>query len=1147
MSLQDITITASINSIVTQSYGQRTYIASTDEQSFPIEEITGSQAGVWPNFVPDTNYTTDLVVNVTQSWSGSTPSIVGNVTFIHNIMDEFINGEFSGSNPYVISDGNLTDDYCGAFLTANTSSFKYSIFPFASQYQSPYDDNHTAPRDGEILLYFIDNPAPTASFQSAKMSYIDKDGNNLAFTLQQLTTGDQIQWINPGVGLVELTIAYRRDDPNYAYFTFQPNYVIFPPPTVLIKDYLDYTFEATSSATGITSSINGAAYYFTYGAGAWNVTTDGTNGWNPTSEQYFFPLTPNTDIYFTASIDLTLNQPATFSWAIQQWDTTTTPNLMAGNAPATVGIGDIANPDYFYSPSNPTYQYLARGNHVLTITSSVFQPLQGFATEIDAYIESQHFLDNEYLIGSGSTDNNSLLPFPFKSWKNGTAIGVGGQYSNDSVPEAWISAENYYANNSGFQYAGYSGGVVLKPGISPTENTLLTYYDPNGNINLWGPSSIGQPFKITVEIPDNPFPNVYDWGPPSQDINVVTTNQGNFSSVTIQNIIGTIPSGSTGAFEFIYTIQVADKKLGIEAPSGSSIDTPQLNFAIGRIAVEPLTTASINSFTWNFTQSNPPFSSTSSFIFEPYFPSAFYNTDCDVLMNNYSENDFSGLVQSVNYENGGTIPSNLQQIISGTAEYAEVNDYLYRAHANTLPRYEGVRTTSPGFNLNSIDGYGTLPNVEQTTTYFAYFTSLKSNSPLYKGTTSPVLKYIIREDGETFNPATDEITYYDVIDSFPARAYANLLYDDTTTFSSTQPILLSGYSYTPIMYNINTSNELTATYTTTMSFNNLQGITSSIGTPASYSLYVQNSPRTRTLTANTPVNPFDGVTPPFGPFIDKPSLSWFNGGFQFNGTPTNYARSLFQIDYFLVNNTNTTQTGIFRSSLYKINGATTTLLAQYDSPVVISSTLLGGVFYTYNPNYDFIHDFIPNSSDYVYIEVELIADPGVTGAIRNWSWKIETLGIPIGSVFSPFWTTGSNNSLSITASKDLSDTLLGNYKQKDIITSGFPSIKFSNDIKIGDEFRFEYDENYVHKVTDIQTSGSQFVYILDRPIPNLSSLNINHFTVRRKIKDYITGLSLGSTLYNPVSEGFLLPEYPSVTIKNDFSAIIKDLAEKGLL
>lgn len=1138
MSLQDITITGSIKSIATQSYGQRTYISSTDEQSFPIETITGSQAGTWPNFVPDTNYTTDLIVNVTQSWSGSTPSIVGDVTFIHNTNDEFFNGEFSGSNPYVISNGSLVDPYCELFLTANTGSFKYNIYPYASQYQAPFNDSHTVPRDGEILLYFIDDPYPTASFQYAKMSYIDKDGNDLTYTLQQLTVDNQIQFINPsGGGLAELTIQNRIDGPNYATFYFKSNHIVF-----LDKNYLNYTFEATSSAPNLTASLDGTAYYFTYGAGLWNVTTDTANGWNPTSEQYYFPLTPNTDIRFTSSINLTVNNPATFSLAIQQWDTSINPNLPAGNAPLTIGIGTTSNPKLFYDPAN--FYYLSAGNNTITITSSVFQPLQSFATEIDAFIEAQHYIQNEYLIGTGSYAQANI-PILFKSWKqNNPAINL---FNIDSVgggnATQWESLENQLGNLPQTFYS-YPGGVYEPVNLGL--NGLLTWWSASYTDNLWNPGDVGKTFNILVEIP-NAIINANTYGPPSKDLKVVTCPQGpNNSSTTTSSLIGLIPSGSSGIFNFQYTIGANDRKLGIFAESGSSFDDNGTVYyaTISRIAVSPVTTASINNFTWNFTQSNPPQNLTSSFIFEPYFPTAFYNTDCDVLMNNYSENDYSRLVQSVLYENGGTIPSNLQQIISGTAEYAEVNDYLYRAHANTLPRYEGVRTTSPGFNLQSFDGYGLLPNVEQTTTYFAYFTSLKSNSPLYKGTTSPILKYIIREDGEVFNPATDEITYYDVIDSFPTKAYANLLYDDTTTFSATQSILLSGYSYTPIMYNISTANELTATYTTTMSFNNLQGITSSIGTPVSYSLYVQNSPQTRTLTANTPVNPFDVVTPPFGPFIDKPAGSWFNGGFQFNGTPTNLARSLFQIDYFLVNNTNTTQTGIFRSSLYKINGAITTLLAQYDSPVVVNNNF---GLYTYNPNYDFKYDFSPNSSDYVYITVELIADPGVTGAIKNWSWKIETLGIPVGSIFSPFWTTGSGASSSLTASISLSNTLLGNYKQKDITNSGFPSIAYSNDIKIDDEIRFEYDESYTFKITDIQTSGSQFVYILDRPIPPLASLNINHFTVRRKIKDYITGLSLGSTLYNPVSEGFLLPEYPSVTIKNDFSKIIKNLAEKGLL
>ena len=42
MSLKDITITGSIGTYPTLSYGQKEYISSTDQQSFPIEKITGS-------------------------------------------------------------------------------------------------------------------------------------------------------------------------------------------------------------------------------------------------------------------------------------------------------------------------------------------------------------------------------------------------------------------------------------------------------------------------------------------------------------------------------------------------------------------------------------------------------------------------------------------------------------------------------------------------------------------------------------------------------------------------------------------------------------------------------------------------------------------------------------------------------------------------------------------------------------------------------------------------------------------------------------------------------------------------------------------------------------------------------------------------
>ena len=749
MSLQDITITGSIKSIATQSYGQRTYISSTDEQSFPIETITGSQAGVWPNFIPNTNLTTGLVVNITQSWSGSNITPTGIVPYIHGTMEEFIDGEFSGSD-YTVSNGDLTDPYCQQFLIANNKAFKYSIFPYASQSLYPFNHTNTMPRNGEALIYYVDSPNPIENVMYAKISRIDKDGIDLTNTLSQLTVGNYIEWIDAGIGLVKLEIENRTDNATYFLFKFKPNLIITP--GYFDDNYLNYTFRATSSFSNFTASINGNTYYLTYGVGAWNVTADSASGWNPTSEQYFFPLSPNTDIYTTASISMSINAPVTFSWGIQAWQTST--NQIIDGIPSTVPIYNNANK-----------LYLNAGQHNLIITSSTYQPIEGYAYEIDLYAETQHYISNEFLIGTGSNDQPLSVPSYWRSWD----FNSGNTFDNDSDPSSgWQSA--FYALNLMDTIPGSPGGVI---NINDSQGKLLTWYNVNPSDELWNSSDNGKKFDILVEIPYFDNQGVI-YGPSSEDLKVVTCARGATNTMYTSSLIGTIPSGASGIFNFEYTLNYnagggstsGDRRIGIYAPVGSTVTD---NYAaVTRIAVSPVTTASVHDLKWSMTQSNIPQTSTSSFIFEPYFPYPFYNTDCDVLMNNYSENDYSNTYREVLYDNGGTIPSNLQQIISGTAQYAEINDYLYNASANRLPRYNGVRSESPGFNMPSTyNGYGALPNVEQTTTYFAYFDNLKANWPIFKNTTSPIIKYLIREDGEVINPSLDEATYYNMIDSFP--------------------------------------------------------------------------------------------------------------------------------------------------------------------------------------------------------------------------------------------------------------------------------------------------------------------------------------------------------------------------------------------
>jgi len=798
MSLQDITITGSIRSIATQSYGQRTYIASTDEQSFPIEHITGSQAGAWTNFIPYTNYTTDLIVNVTQSWTESIVTPSGIIPYIHNTMEEFIDGEFSGSN-YVVSDGNLTDADCQQFLVANNESFEYSIFPYASGSSYPFFHPNTIPRDGEILIYYIDNPYPTESVQYAKISKLDKNGVDLTNTLSQLTVGNFIEWIDSGIpDLVKLEIEYRTSFASYFLFKFKPN--LIQTPGYFDDNYLDYTFIATSSFSNFTASATGNFYYIKNGS--WTITSDNANGWNPTTEQYFFPLSPNTIIYTTASISMSISAPVTFSWGIQAWQPST--NQIIDGIPSTVPVWNSSN-----------YLYLNTGQHNLFISSSTYQPIQSYAYEIDFYAESQHYNTNYLLIGTGSYAAQTNVPEWFKAWYEDTP----GLFKTSPAPaggdsETFISYETFInpINQGGYTYPGGVYGVQ-----DLNENYLLTWRGSTSSDDLWGASDDNQLFDIIIEIP-NEFKVTGDFfGPPSKDLKIYTCPRsvgGPLGNQTYTgSYIGIIPSGSSGIFSFPHVVNygtpsTGDRTIGIFAPSGSS--TSDINGAIhyaliSRIDISPRTTASVHDVKWQMTQSNFPATSTSSFLFEPYYPGNFYNTDCDVLMNNYSQNDINGLYRDVLYDNGGTIPSNLQQIISGTAQYAEVNDFLYKSNASKLPRYNGVKVIQQKENKWTPGdiGFSRTPSVTNEQTYFAYFDYLQDTSYELAGKSAAHIIYLIDKDGNIQTPTLTGSYYYNLIDNFETDKNVNLTVttlNGDKIFLGTKKIIRPGVFPRAILY-----------------------------------------------------------------------------------------------------------------------------------------------------------------------------------------------------------------------------------------------------------------------------------------------------------------------------------------------------------
>jgi hypothetical protein len=164
----EATITAaSVTSSYDYSYDTENLLITGSP--IPMYEITGSAGGVMPSLLVSTipyesssaytDYSYPGVVNITQSWTGSTPSLSGSVSFTDATSAEFYNGEFSGSI-IEVTNGELNPE-CDPIKSANTVTVLYDLsgsaysgignFNTAMSYQM---------NDGELNIWF----APSASY-----------------------------------------------------------------------------------------------------------------------------------------------------------------------------------------------------------------------------------------------------------------------------------------------------------------------------------------------------------------------------------------------------------------------------------------------------------------------------------------------------------------------------------------------------------------------------------------------------------------------------------------------------------------------------------------------------------------------------------------------------------------------------------------------------------------------------------------------------------------------------------------------------------------------------------------------------------------------------------------------------------------------
>ena len=115
--------------------------------------VTGSNGGTMPNLNGEISGSGPgfNIVPITQSWSGSTPSLLGPVPFTHTSQTEFFDGELSGSN-LIVTTQSLNPN--NPFLQIDTTILNYTASITSSE-NTPINNWLGAPVTlGKIYLYF---------------------------------------------------------------------------------------------------------------------------------------------------------------------------------------------------------------------------------------------------------------------------------------------------------------------------------------------------------------------------------------------------------------------------------------------------------------------------------------------------------------------------------------------------------------------------------------------------------------------------------------------------------------------------------------------------------------------------------------------------------------------------------------------------------------------------------------------------------------------------------------------------------------------------------------------------------------------------------------------------------------------------------
>jgi hypothetical protein len=543
-------------------------------------------------------------------------------------------------------------------------------------------------------------------------------------------------------------------------------------------------------------------------------------------------------------------------------------------------------------------------------------------------------------------------------------------------------------------------------------------------------------------------------------------------------------------------------------------------------------------------------------IFNPEFIDWDYN-DYNALFGNAEEPQFSTQLMDVDYTSTFTTPVNFNLIISGTADRAQVQDSNYSSQAWSNIRYNGVKSNSPGFNQLTTDGgYGALPNVEQNKTYIAHFDAVGGTGPEIIGQTAYFIKYLIDENGNVINPEPDTIALYNLLDSYePGKnALVRLISGDPAQSSNPNDDSLTGLHpithvgrISPILMS-----ETGSKFADTASILYFDDF-------AQYSTISTPEYGFRAVTTTSVTVPY--ADPEYTIICDLETLasSFYNnsdGIYTFTSNTYTYNnRVKFTANGTIIGTFNT-EAPIGSTFILTVRIKNNLNILTYQDLLFTKTNAL---------NLSYRQDFnlkIPLQSFSNTDQVKLTFDGVASSGISDISSPILLSGIefkaqneyPANSITAsaPYWTvgsylTGSNVSV-LTSSLELVNIYGSSFYQSQsqaMLTWGFSPISLAFQPQVGDFIRIEYNPDKVFNITKVEATDRLYLTVVP-PIPSGSFLN--HFCLYRIINDgtYVI-LDVNKIQTGSSFTGIIQPEYISQTLKDNYSNIIQNLTQKGLI